>query len=640
MTVNPPAPPRSVLFLVHASPFTPDPRGTESHVLDLVGALALPRAVVAYPRGTMLEAAEIRDGRVSEPAFYSFPLRRPAERFCVEHGEIEGIVRDWIGLFQIAAVHIHHLMRWPISLGRVFASAGVPYIYTAHDYYAACLNWNLLDYSRLAPCDRCQGTDGEDSCLPAFFRQLGDPAPADIGALRRRHRAAFQETLSKARAIVWPSQSAREIGGRLLPETGVPSQVIEHGCDGAVTVARIPPGERLRAAVMGESAFPHKGADRYLDLVHRSRELPIDWHFFGRTRLFGFEEKLREAGREGAVACHGRYSRADILNRLAGAGIDLSVSLPCSPETFGFTLSESLLAGVPALVSAGSGALCERVSRDGTGVVVAGVDEALEILAGFCDDRAKLTALTERAREFRHRTTRENAEEYRALYAECEFFRTDRPIAAPPHERLRELAERRQTGARALLPSEMAGAAPPSFQKRRWHARLSRLKTLIPSSLRPRVRDFLMRREHAALRRIDLSRLAGQGELGDLRLLRRGLRGADFEAMTGGAQFQFAIEPLPSRSVRAIRFRLRRPTGGFAFSRLFWTHAPDEAFSEEKSVQIVLDAAAGERREYLVRLDSPGLAEKWIAGDQITRLRFDPINSPGPFELGPLEFCS
>jgi hypothetical protein len=52
---------------------------------------------------------------------------------------------------------------------------------------------------------------------------------------------------------------------------------------------------------------------------------------------------------------------------------------------------------------------------------------------------------------------------------------------------------------------------------------------------------------------------------------------------------------------------------------------------------MILDGKPGEWREYLLRLDSPGLGPLWRAGELIYRLRFDPIDQPGIICLGPFE---
>jgi hypothetical protein len=72
-------------------------------------------------------------------------------------------------------------------------------------------------------------------------------------------------------------------------------------------------------------------------------------------------------------------------------------------------------------------------------------------------------------------------------------------------------------------------------------------------------------------------------------------------------------------------------------AQVYWTHSPDEAFDERRSARMILDGKPGEWREYLLRLDSPGLGPLWRAGELIYRLRFDPIDQPGIICLGPFE---
>ncbi len=86
------------------------------------------------------------------------------------------------------------------------------------------------------------------------------------------------------------------------------------------------------------------------------------------------------------------------------------------------------------------------------------------------------------------------------------------------------------------------------------------------------------------------------------------------------------------------QFRLRHDFRGTAYAQLFWTHSRDERFSEAKSAKVTLEPVPGKWREYIFRLDDPRLKSRWEDGGRdIVQLRFDPMNVPAGFELGPLE---
>jgi GT2 family glycosyltransferase/2-polyprenyl-3-methyl-5-hydroxy-6-metoxy-1,4-benzoquinol methylase len=611
----------AALFMVHSSPFASAPGGTEHHVRDLIRALALPRAVLAWPDQDALVAAEILDGRVDSPLLFRFALSRPAERFAIDDDEIQSIVRHWVNLFGLRWAHLHHLMFWPIAVARTLHEAGVPFVFTAHDYYSVCPNWNLFDFAK---AERCPCAADGSGCLPAFFEasRLTSPPALELSTLRARHRAAWLGVVGAARAVVAPSGAAAAIVQRHL---GVPVQILEHGYDAAATATRPSPGPLLRLGVLGEIAYPLKGARQYLKLMELARDLPVEWHVFGNAERFEYAAELRALGLGPRLVLHGPYDRAQIVRLLIETGIDLCVLLPEWDETFSYTLSEAQLAGAPTIVS-DRGALAERVRRDGGGIVVGSAQEAFRELERLCHDRAALRELTARVAAIHHRTLQENIEAHRALYEQLGFSRTLDAELRP--EWLHELTER-------ISPPRTLPPPPPADPE--WRTRLQPMIDLA----RPWVPKPARALGKAVLRRLISRPLlalhpAKKGTPTGLRLVKHKSSAATYEAQNTDPQLLFAVQ-VPSASVSEFRFRMRRAANGVAHAQLFWATTDQTSFSEDRSTLVQLDGPGGEWREYRVRLDAPGLAEHWRCGT-IAHLRFDPTDQPGVIELGPLEF--
>jgi glycosyltransferase involved in cell wall biosynthesis len=630
------------LFLVHDSPFVPSAGGTEHHVRDLVRSLKLPRVVVGFPRGPELVAAEVLEGEVDRVRELNFRLARPPERFCTAHEEIEGVVRRWLDLFGIAWAHVHHFMFWPISLGRVFRRAGVPYVLSAHDYYAVCPSFNLFDYGKRTRCD-CphDGSDRGPGCLPPLFADAKFPLPDDFAELRRRHRAAFSETLAAARAIVTPSQAVRDVLARQLALDAGEIQVIGHAYENRDRAPRPAAGRLLRLAVLGEVAYPLKGAEHYLELMVRTRSLPIEWHVFGNANRFGFAEAIERIGVGDRVRLHGPYERDAIVRLLCENGIDLCVFLPLVDETFSFTLSEAFVAGIPSLVL-DRGALPERVKEEGAGLVVHDLDEAANEIGRLCRDRTALAALSDKLGTYRHQTAEENAQRYRDLYVRLGFPMA--PDAELRPEWLHEISERAGIPAAGLSIGAPCAAKPSPdvepvsrYAGRRWYPLFRAVKPLVPQSVRRLGRQVFRTIESPPAL---VLRIGRDTTLHSLQLERRTSRSAVLTAISDDPQIVFPIRPIDAAAVKEVRFRLRRKQDGFAFAQLFWTHDPAAGFSEDLSAQIDLEAPAGEWRKYALRLDAPDVRSQWQAGKRIVALRFDPTNMPGAFELGPLEFLA
>jgi GT2 family glycosyltransferase/glycosyltransferase involved in cell wall biosynthesis/SAM-dependent methyltransferase len=635
---------QAVLYVLHASPFDASPGGTEFHVRDMIRALKLPRVVIGYPEGTSLIAAEVLDGNIDSATFYRFPLTRRSEMFCVDNPEATGVLKRWVELFGIRSAHVHHLLHMPITLGRALREAGVRYAYTSHDFYAACPSWNLFDFGRRKSCDCKPGGEG---CVDAARQTMGVALTRPADELRAQHRAAFREFFAGASKVIFPSAAARD---RTRLHLGIDlsrTAVLPHGSDAVLTAQRAAAGERLRVAVVGQVAYPIKGADNYLQVLKASADLPLDWHFFGGTSHFGFEARVKEIGGQ-SVAFHGRYQRENIANLLAETGIDVVVLLPEAHETFSFVLSEAVTAGV-AVICNKKGALPERVVEGKFGVVVDDPAGAAKALDELSRDRARLEALTAAARKFKNVSVADRARELKGLYESLGFLRMAEQNAPFNAAALQELAVRRVVPAAPPPPPPPAPVLtdappvpagpplPPRYQDSWWYPYFVRVKPLIPSAVRQQGRKGLERKKGVAETLHPLKKKNGVAHaLHDLTIVRRGLRSMALDSRTTDPQIIFASRPFYSGDVRVVRFRLKHQSELATFAQFFWTHSADEGFCEVKSVRVPLEKA-NKWGTYEVRLDSPESKAAWESGAEIVHLRFDPISVQGPFEMSPVE---
>jgi hypothetical protein len=119
----------------------------------------------------------------------------------------------------------------------------------------------------------------------------------------------------------------------------------------------------------------------------------------------------------------------------------------------------------------------------------------------------------------------------------------------------------------------------------------------------------------------------------NLAVVRRTFGTASLHAITGDPQMVLRVKPFVPGEVRALAFQMRHELAPGVFAQLFWTHEAGEDFSEAKSAMVPLGAGDGTWRPYQIRLDSPQLAPIWTRGEQIARLRLDPISTPGAFDI-------
>ncbi len=250
----------------------------------------------------------------------------------------------------VVHIHYHHLLG---HHGEVFGlgdEMGVSWDITAHDYFSICPQISLTDHT-----DRYCGEEGESQCVKCL---QATPAPGnlDIVSWRRVHG----HLLTRARYVLTPSRDTGKHLLRVLPLTNL--QHAPHTDIPDLSVLRTPtvvplkPGAKLRVAVLGGMSRI-KGADLLEDVavLAAKRGTPVEFHLLGHAyRSLNTQPKA-------ALTVHGAYEEADLPQLLEWLKPDLIWFPAVWPETYSYTLSACLVAGLPVLAP-NLGAFPERLS--------------------------------------------------------------------------------------------------------------------------------------------------------------------------------------------------------------------------------------------------------------------------------------
>ncbi|WP_462321007.1 glycosyltransferase [Halochromatium sp.] len=236
-------------------------------------------------------------------------------------------------------------------LERLVRSLGLRWVAYLHDYKVICPRVNLADrHGRY--CGE-QGNAQCGHCLALNGSEFGRPA---IAAWRAMHRQA----LSAAALIRVPDE---EVAGRIrryFPELRLQVSAND-GTEHSVTCqsrSSKPPSQQAHIVVIG-AIGRRKGFDVLLRCARdaRARGLGLRFTLMG----FGLDDaRLRAQG----VEVSGRYPEVDAPGLLKRLSADL-VWLPSTcPETFSYTLSLALSAGLP-ICAFDIGAIAARLRRLG-----------------------------------------------------------------------------------------------------------------------------------------------------------------------------------------------------------------------------------------------------------------------------------
>ena len=317
--------------------------GTLRHAQDLarqLGSLATFLRLSPAPGGAELRLEGAQEG-------FALQLELPREQ-----PRLLQILR----LLQVGHIHYHHLAGHASDICDLPALLGVSHDFTAHDYYSYCPQISLTDHT-----ERYCGERGLDQCRQCVQR---NPAPGgeSIESWRERHA----RLLGQARYVITPSA---DTGGRMqhfVPTASV--KVVPHASLELVPPVHPKPSPRrlsgaqpLKIVVLG-ALSKIKGADilEEVALLAASKKIPVEFH------LLGFAYRSLRTEPKSRLKVHGAYEEADLAQLLQSLQADAVWFPAVWPETYSYTLSASLEAGLP-VIAPNIGAFGERLqNRDWT----------------------------------------------------------------------------------------------------------------------------------------------------------------------------------------------------------------------------------------------------------------------------------
>ncbi|WP_428483687.1 glycosyltransferase [Rhodopila sp.] len=251
----------------------------------------------------------------------------------------------------LSRVHVHHLVRMDIDIRRLIHRLGVPFDVTVHDYYAICPQINLLPWPESLYC----GEPDVAGCNACIAHNPGAHDARDIVSWRRERVWQFQE----AEHVICPSADVKT----RLQRHGLDARAIvvphEHAtaaeCSVAVEKPSGPsPRAPLRIGLLGALAN-HKGSRAVAALAEAAAPGTLEIH------LIGYLEDTFPQPAARLIKQTGRYNEED-LPRLLRKVRPHVVWLPSSaPETYSYTLSAAIAAGLP-IVATKLGSFPERLA--------------------------------------------------------------------------------------------------------------------------------------------------------------------------------------------------------------------------------------------------------------------------------------
>lgn len=266
----------------------------------------------------------------------------PAAGFAIWMNPVEqyGHFLDLLRSFGVTRIHVQHAAGHKLDIRRLIRDLGVPFDFTAHDYFAICPQITLSDGEGrycgepdAAGCNRCLE---ERPC-----------GVTDIGAWRRTRAWMVTE----ADRVLAPSLDTAARFERYFPGARIITAAHPETAPAALLARRLSGSEPLRIAVLG--AMPvHKGSHNLYGCASIARKSRLPLEFI----LIGEAEDCKAPFRQ-----TGRYRNPGLPRLLAEVAPHL-VWFPARwPETYSFTLSACLEFGLP-VAAPRMGAFPERLA--------------------------------------------------------------------------------------------------------------------------------------------------------------------------------------------------------------------------------------------------------------------------------------
>lgn len=323
-------------------------------IVESGGSLLL---AVPASGGTNIRLAGI-DGTPYLPNLQDFNINDDSEAFV-----------QFLESIEIDAIEVHSTVGWSSRalqfIPKVARSLELPFDFVAHDYVPICPQINLINQSGIY----C-GEQGEEQCRRCLSALVKTPQTIhpDFGASDMADiagwRSEYGRFLDQAREVVAPSlDTAKRLQAyfsTIQIEVRPHKECAHHH---PRFVAAPYTSGSVQVVVIG-AIGPQKGVDILAQCADDAtrRGLPIHFTVVGYTSIPTLAEKPN-------VTVTGAYVEHEVYDRLAEVGPHIALLPSVSPETYCYTLSIAMSAGLPVLAF-DVGAPAERLRAESTGLLM------------------------------------------------------------------------------------------------------------------------------------------------------------------------------------------------------------------------------------------------------------------------------
>ena len=316
------------------------------------------------------------------------------------NNEYQKLLEKIIDMFQISIIHIHHLKEHYFSVKNVINKYKLYTMISLHDYYSICPQITKL-YKNKQYCGCNPDKTKCAECLRYLFKN-----DLDIDCWRHE----WHSLLKSANKIIVPSESTKKEINQIYRDLDL--TVIEHGINikKETSKLQIDTNKNFNVAFVGAIGI-HKGSKILEEFIKRK-----DWKNI-KLHLFGILDSPLQKNTKFYIN-HGRYKREELKEKLKKNNIQLICLLSTVPETYSYSLSESIACGIPVLAF-NIGALGERVKKSQVGWLIdanSTCDQIIQKILEIASNPEQYTKIVDNINKTSLKTVNQMANDYHKIY--------------------------------------------------------------------------------------------------------------------------------------------------------------------------------------------------------------------------------
>ncbi|WP_455682823.1 glycosyltransferase [Thomasclavelia sp.] len=390
---------KNILFVVHDwSNINDNIGGTTLHCYDLIKGLREYFNIhVLAPEGSLYKVCSYFKTDKEELKFDGILNNVGIANLYSK--EYKDMVEKIIDGLDIDVVHVHHMIGHYFDIIDVAKSRNIKTLYTAHDFYCLCPSINML--YNMEQC--CLDIDKKD-CTQCLKNKLGIS-----NNIINLWKSRWKHYLEQFDEVITPSKSTKDI---LQKEyTKLHCKDIEHGINIYQNKCNLAYTGKMNVAFVGVMA-KHKGAEIVQDLIKNVKDTDISFHLFGDSEYKNLKKNTNN------YTYHGKYKREELSQLLIDNEINLVCNLSIWPETYSYTLTETISCRVPVL-SYNIGAVAERIEKYGFGWTVplgTTTKDLGKFIVDLKNDQVGYERVINNLNVYKTKTVESMIEEYLPLY--------------------------------------------------------------------------------------------------------------------------------------------------------------------------------------------------------------------------------